>query len=412
LNLRISDGDTSHAGAAPSGFAAAGFEAVTDAFAGVLAADGGAASAFAAYLDGETVVDLWGGLADRRTGLPADRDTLYMVFSGTKPLVAVCLLMLVERGVLELDAPVARYWPEFAAADKGGISVAEVVSHRAGLPGLAVSIEPGEILDHVRMARLLAAQPRDPDPRATETYHAYTFGWLCGEIVRRIDGRTVGRFFAEEVAEPLGLDLWIGVPNSKQPRVSRLELAPGFGADVRFDESIVTGDPLMRRVWWNPQLFNQRELLWNTTEFRAAEIPAGNAIGTARSMARLFGCLAAGGSLDGVRILEPATVELGTRCLSRRRDPLTDDPIAVGVGFWLQTELAPFGPVQHGFGHGGAGGSMHGAWPMQRTGFSFCTSLLRDDEDLDGRSARLLGSLAEAVGAISDDPASRLADRI
>lgn len=382
------------------GHVAPGFEPVAEAFERNVAERGELGAAFAAVRDGRTVVDLWGGAADRASGRPWARDTLQLVFSGTKGLVATCLLMLLERGLLELDAPVARYWPEFAAAGKDDVTVAEVISHRAGLPGVATPLATADLLDDRRMAALLAAQAPRAELRGRLCYHPRTWGWLCGELVRRVTGRSVGTFFAQEVAGPLGLELWIGLPPEQEPRVATLELAPSYGAtSAALARERV--DPLCEQVYANPPgVWTPAGFPWNGRAFHAAEVPSSNAIGTARSIARLYGCLARGGELDGVRLLTPATIELGRRQLSCGFDPCHRTPFAFGAGFAVQSVLdvafRPLGPPASAFGATGSGGSAHGAWPEQRVGFSYAMSLLRDDPG-DARAATLLAALHDCL---------------
>jgi CubicO group peptidase (beta-lactamase class C family) len=247
------------------------------------------------------------------------------------------------------------------------------------------------------MAALLAAQPQEADPRAAFAYHALTYGWLCGELVRRVDGRSVGRFFADEVAAPLRLEAWIGLPAAVEARVAQLELAPNWGESAAMDPA-QADDAMLQAIWGNPPLFED-ELPWNTRAFRAAELPGANGIGAARSIARLYGCLARGGELDGVRLLSEATLALGRQEASRGYEPFVEKDMAFGVGFALQTPAAELGPPPDAFGHGGAGGSMHGAWPRERAGFSYVMNRLRDDEDTDPRADALLAALHAAVGA-------------
>lgn len=366
------------------GNVADGFERVADELA---AAVPGPGAAFAAVLEGELVVDVWSGSADE-AGTPWREDTMVMVFSGTKGLVAVCLLLLVERGLLSLDAPVSRYWPEFSAGGKERVLVRHVVSHEAGLPGLLPPVSASEILDGRRMADRLASATPVWAPGTHLAYHALTFGWLCAELVRRIDGRSLGAFFADEVARPLGLDLWIGLPPELEHRVAVLRRADGYGVTVLGEEP----EPLLSALYGC--LLDT--FAWNDAAWHRAEIPAANAIGTARSMARLYGCLAAGGELDGRRLLSPETVRLGRAELSRGACAVTRRPYAFGVGFELQTELGALGPPPNAFGHTGSGGSRHGAWPDCRVGFSFAMRELRSEES-DDRGRRILGALHEAV---------------
>ena len=376
------------------GFVEPGFEGVADAFERNFSERGELGAAFAAIRDGETVVDLHGGLADRASGRPWAEDTLQLVFSGTKGFVAVCMLILLERRALELDAHVARYWPEFG---KGNVRVRDVVSHTARLPGVDTELGLDAFADFERMAALLAAQEQSDDPRAAFCYHALTYGWLCGELVRRADGRSVGRFFADEVAGPLGLELWIGLPEEHEPRVSTLGLHERWPTKPRYDVERLARDRLAWSIWGNPPTFERTAFPWNRRDYHAAEIPGANAIGTARSIARLYACLARGGELDGVRLLSEDSVRLGRTELARGWDAIVEGPLAFGVGFELQTEDEPFGPVGDAFGHGGAGGSKHGAWPALRVGFSYAMNLMRDDEDEDGRAQALLRALHEAV---------------
>jgi CubicO group peptidase (beta-lactamase class C family) len=364
-----------------------GFEEVAEAFARTLT-DAGGGAAFAAVVDGQLVVDLWGGVADEESGRPWAEDTLALLFSGTKGVLATCLLLLVERGLIELDAPVARYWPEFGAAGKDGVLVRHALAHTAGVPGLKRSSALDDLLDARALAAAVAAEPPWWPPGERLAYHAFTFGCLGGEPIRRVDGRTAGRFLAEEVAAPLGLSVWIGLPESLEPRVARLERGAGYGITYLGDDS----EPLLAAVYGE----GLGRFRWNDPAYHRAEIPGANAIADARSVARLYGCLARGGELDGVRLLSPETVELAGRELSRDRCAVTRRPYAYGAGFELQTELGRFGPVADAFGHTGSGGSTHGAWPSRRTGFSYVVSELRTEAD-DDRGPSVLRALAKAL---------------
>jgi CubicO group peptidase (beta-lactamase class C family) len=372
------------------GHVADGFEAVREAFADNLRHRGELGAAFAVTCGGEAVVDLWGGSADGDGARPWRQDTLQVIFSGTKGLVALCLLILVDRGALDMQAPVSRYWPEFGASGKRGIRVLDVASHRARLPGIHSALEPDEILDDRRMAALLAAQPAETDPRAASAYHPLTYGWLCGELIRRVDGRSVGRFFAEEVAEPLGLEIFIGLPPDLEPRVSQLAYAPDWGSADGWDPEEIDRDELLSRVLNNPPLFPPGRIPWNAAAWHRSEIPGAGGIATARSLARLYGSLALGGELDGVRLLSAGTLERGRRALSRRWDPLARTHQAFAFGFEVQTSLSPLGPAPDAFGHRGAGGSVHCAWPSLGAGISYAMNLMRDAADVDLRGKALL----------------------
>lgn len=377
-----------------TGYVAPGFEGVRDAFADNFALLGEAGAAFAAVHRGMPVVDLWGGVASRETGKRWESNTVQVIFSGTKGLVATCLLILVDRGELDPTSQVSTYWPEFGEHGKERLTVNELVSHRARLPGIEQTLKEEEIVDGVRMATLLAGQAQDTDPRAESAYHALTYGWLCGELVRRIDGRSIGQFFADEIAAPLELEVWIGIPPELEPRVAVLHYGTPWEA---FGSADITPDPLLTRVWANPPLFPPDHIPWNTPAYHLAEIPGAGAIGTARALARFYGCLAEGGALDGVRLISESTLGPARRCLVRRREALVDQPEAYGFGYELQTSELMLGPPISAFGHGGAGGSAHGAWPEERVGFSYCMNELRDYQGRDPRAAALLTALHSAL---------------
>ncbi len=376
------------------GLVSPGYEAVAEQFRINFRERGDRGAAFAAVVDGEIVIDIWAGWADQIKRSPWCSDTIAGIFSGTKGFVATCLLLLLERGQLDLDRPVCDYWPEFAAHGKEAVLVRHVVSHQAGLPGLTTPITVDEATDGLRMARLLADQPPICEPGTRLYYHALTFGWLCGELIRRVDGRSVGRMFAEDVARPLGLDAWIGLPLEQEPRVAVIERGPGFAAHAQGTAEL---DPVAWSIWENPPRFTSDPMPINTRSWRAAEIPAGNGIASARAAALLYGCLARGGDMGGVRILRPQTIEQGIRCLARGVEPYLQQTLAYGVGFQLQTDAGPFGNAAIAFGHDGAGGSMHGAWPELRTGFSYVTNTLLRSEGRDPRAVALLAALHDCI---------------
>jgi CubicO group peptidase (beta-lactamase class C family) len=381
------------------GSVASGFEGVADAFERNFAAHGEVGAAFCAFVDGEPVVDLWGGYADPSKVRPWREDTLATVYSGTKGLTATCMLRLIERGLLDLDAPVCSYWPEFAAAGKEGILVRHAVSHSAGLPGLTTPVSGQEVGDSVRMAQLVAAQVPLSAPGEAVAYHALTFGWLCGELLRRVDGRSIGRFWREEVAEPLRLDAWIGLPEEHEPRVAVLALGDSAGKLPPYLPPGAPGATERERVVWSmignpPGLLGSVELT-NSRAWRAGEVPAANGVASARAMARLYGALACGGVLDDVRVLQSETVALGARELARGEDPYLGGTRRWGVGFDLPTDEFPVWMPADGFSCGGAGGSHHGAWPSLRTGFSYTMNVLADPPD--PRAHRLLDALRDAL---------------
>ena len=227
-------------------------------------------------------------------------------------------------------------------------------------------------------------------PIGQPSYHARTFGLLCDALARRADGRSIGRVVADELAGPLGLETWIGVPDAVLPRIARLRRADDFELAAYLEPD---PDPRLELVYHNPPLFG---LDWNAPSVLQAEIPSVNGVTTARSLARLYGCLACGGSVDGVRLLRPETIAVGRRERSAGDDPLSGRPLRFGAGFELWGTPSELGPARDAFGHTGSGGSSHGAWPGLRTGFSFVMRELRA-ESMDDRAQRLLAALHAAV---------------
>lgn len=384
---------------AVSGFVAPGFEPVAEAFEANFRERGDVGGAFAAVQDGELVVDLWGGLADSKAGRRWERDTAVVVFSGTKGVVALCLLLLADRGALDLDAPVTDYWPEFGAHGKGDVRVLELASHQARLPAVPGGLAEADLLDGRRLAGLLAEQPQVLDPRVDPyAYHGITYGWLCGELIRRVDGRTAGRFFAEEVAEPLGLDVWIGIDPKIEGRVATLQYGLGMEELARSlcGQEV---DPLQEAIFAHGLAFpvDQRKLPWNRPEFHQAEIPGAGGIATARGLARMYGAVVAADS----PLISPGLVERARQRIAGG-DPFDDGVIhSFGIGFQVQDEESPpsLGPPLEAFGHPGAGGSVHGAWPRHRVGFSYAMNELREEDPPGPRTEPLLSALYAATTA-------------
>lgn len=362
-----------------AGWVAPGCEPLREAFA-ELGLTGPSGAAFAAWRDGRLLADLWGGGAGR-VDRAWERDTVATIFSGTKGLTAACLLALVEDGRLDPQRPAADYWPEFAAGGKHDVTVADVATHRAGLPVVEEPLDIWDLLAPRAIARRLAAQaPLWEAPRPL-AYHALTFGWLAGELVQRVTGMTMGRFLHERFCGPLGLDLWLGIPPSVQHRVATTLLAPG-------EDRSAPRHPQAARAYENPPVFAE-PLLWNLPRLREAEIGSSGAIGTARDVARFYAELVRS---SGTPSLRRATVDFGRALQVRGEDAMYGDELAYGFGWQLQVAERSFGPDPDAFGHTGAGGSVHGAWPGRAIGFSFVMSELRD-EHADRRARTLLDVL-------------------
>jgi CubicO group peptidase (beta-lactamase class C family) len=324
------------------------FSGVKEAFARNFASGLEVGASFAATLDGEFVVDLWAGYADAAQTRPWERDTIVNVYSTTKAMTAICTLMLVDRAELDLDAPVARYWPEFAQAGKGELPVRYLLSHTSGLAGFTEPIPVEVLYDWDRSVGLLAAQKPLWEPGKQSGYHSLTFGHLLGEVLRRITGQSLGRFFRDEVAVPLGADFHIGLPEEHEPRVG--ELVPPLQAE---QERLVLSSPLAEVVD-NPPMTGD---IAGQRAWRAAEIPAANGHGNARSVARVASALACGGEVDGVRLLTRPTLERAIEEQCYGPDLVLGVPIRWGLGFGLTSKEMPIGPNPRTFFWGGWGGS-------------------------------------------------------
>ena len=362
---------------------------VAEAFAEGFRARGEIGAALAIHLDGEPVVDLYAGHADPGRTRPWARDTIVHLYSTTKGMASLCAHRLLERGALELGAPVARYWPEFALRGKGAIPVAWLLSHRAGLQALREPLPPESLYDPDAMAAALAAAaPCIPPGRLG--YHPMTFGWLVGELVRRVDGRSLGRFFREEIAEPLGADLHVGLGPAEEKRAADItDLTPPPELAAAFGDAGSGELPLVLLAFVNPSGTGDH----NSAQHRRAEIPAINGHGSAAALARIYGALARGGEVDGVRVLAPGSVELARTPQAEGVDPLLGIPLRMGLGYWVSQPRVrgyAFGPNEGAFGHPGAGGSLGFADPAARVGFGYVTNRMGSGIEIDERPQALM----------------------
>jgi CubicO group peptidase (beta-lactamase class C family) len=355
-------------------------------------------------VEGETVVDLWGGFADSARTRPWGRDTLANVYSTTKGMTAICALRLVDEGLLDLDAPVARYWPEFAAAGKGDLPVRHLLTHRAGLAAVRKPLALDALYDWDTMTKALAEEEPWWEPGTRHGYHALTYGYLVGELVRRITGRSLGTYFREEVAEPLGLDIHIGLPEEHDARVAELVQGPihaGEGPNL-FELIAAQPESLIGKAFANPLL---HPLAPNTRAWRAAEIPAANAHATAASLARVYAALSLSGELDGVRVLSKGTIEEARTEHSYGMDAVLPLVTRFGLGFGMPTEEEPLGPNPRVFGHAGMGGSYGQADPESRMSFGYTMNLMHMGLWLvDPRPRRLLAAVYESLTPLAASP--------
>ena len=355
------------------------FDSVREEFAKNFESGEEVGASFAAAIDGRFVIDIWAGWADVAQTRPWERDTIVTVFSTTKVMTALCSLMLIDRSLLELDAPVYRYWPEFAQAGKENITIRYLLSHTAGLPAFDETIPTEAMCDWNRMVNLLAAQKPRWEPGTKCGYHAFTFGYLVGEVVRRITGKTLGTFFRDEVSIPLGASFHIGLPEEYEPLVAELtsEREPEPG-----DPDYVDPDSLpemFKSAVLNPPWLDLKQKLYSSRAFRAAEIPAGNGVGNARSLARVGAALACGGELDGVSLLTLPTIEKAIEEQFDGIDQVLGIRMRYGLGFGLNSHpLVPLGPNVRTFfwcGHGGSqvvidlDAKLSFAYTMNKTGY-------------------------------------------
>lgn len=385
------------------GTVAAGFESVRDAFADNFASHGDIGAAVCVYRDGRPVVDLWGGVADTDSGRPWSRDTLQLVYSATKGVTATVAHVLAQSGELDLDAPVATYWPEFAANGKAGTPVRWLLSHRAGLVTLDRPVPLAGALAWQAMVDALATQSPQWTPGTAHGYHGRTFGWLVGEVIRRVTGRTPGRYFAQEIAGPLGVDFFIGLPARERDRVSRMVYQQAFDAATLAPEAIPAELRGMVAAMLDPQSLTNRafaiteppEIDFNSAEVQAAEIPASNGIGTAHGLARLYAALV--GPVDGTRLLSPETVAAASEEQAAGVDKVLLVPSRFASGYMLPTEQLPLtGPKA--FGHPGRGGSLAFADPERGIGFGYVMNHIIEGNPHDPRAANLVAALRESLG--------------
>ncbi|MHB9858581.1 serine hydrolase domain-containing protein [Streptomyces sp. YIM S03343] len=384
------------------GEVAAGFETVREAFEANFSQHGDIGAAVCVYQHGRPVVDLWGGVADPETGRPWARDTLQLVYSATKGATATAAHMLAQRGMLDLDAPVAKYWPEFAANGKADIPVRWLLSHQAGLIALDQPVPLHEALAWHPMAAALAAQRPLWTPGTAHGYHGRTWGWLVGEMIRRVSGRTPGRFFADEIAAPLGLDFFIGLPADERDRVSRMVYQrPDVDLTTVPAESIPDELREVVAAWRDPSSFSNRayavtdptEIDFDSPEVQAAELPASNGISTARGLARMYAALI--GEVNGVRLLTPETLEAATKEQASGKDQVMLILSRFSSGYMLPTEANPMTGLS-AFGHTGRGGSLGFAGPEHGIAFGYVMNNIIGGTD-DMRAASLVDAVRRSV---------------
>jgi CubicO group peptidase (beta-lactamase class C family) len=353
------------------GSTAAGFEPVAEEFGQLLAQELDARGQFCAYLGGQRVVDLWGGD-------DVAADDIQGVFSSTKGVSGICVALLVQRGALDLDAPVSRYWPEFAGGGKGDVTVRLALSHQAGIPGVEPQLTLEEVIDHDVMAARLAAQVPHWRPGKAHGYHGLTIGPIMDELVRRIEGVSIAEFFRQEVGDPRGIDFYIRTPPDVDPRVRML--LPASPTPEQAEQQRQAGGPAqpdsLTGMTFNAARFAWGEPMPNIRAVRASGQAAAAGVGSARGLARLYAmCIS---EVDGFPpLLTDATVAQVTQVQTVGEDLVLRAPTRYGIVFQKADERNPYGSHQ-AFGHDGAGGSIgiadpwHGisyAWIPRRMSF-------------------------------------------
>lgn len=388
----------------------AGYEPVREAFERNFVENGDIGAGFCLYVDGAKVVDLTGGVRDT-DGTAYDDTTLQLVFSSTKGVTATCAHLLAQRGELDLDAPVADYWPEFSAAGKADIPVRWLLSHQAGLVDVDRAMTVEEALDWTTICDALADSPPLWEPGTGYGYHAVTYGWLVGEVVRRVAGVDFGEFVRREISEPLGLDLWVGLPDGEQHRVSPLinsgmpglpAAEPAGDADSQTDAPSLVGmldmllgeGNLLGRALTAPGGAFADDQVWNEARVRSAQVPAANGVTNAASLARMYAALVS--EVDGVRLLDADTLEraIAPQVSGPSTVPLLDIPFA--LGFMTHSPLSPLLDGRS-FGHYGAGGSLGFADPDRRVAGAYVMNAAQLAIAGDARTLGLLAAVDQVV---------------
>jgi CubicO group peptidase (beta-lactamase class C family) len=367
------------------------FTAVGKAFERNFAEHGELGAAVAVYHGGRLVVDLWGGLRDHERGLPWEADTICNMMSVAKGICALCVAMLAERGLLTLDDPVARFWPEFAAEGKDLVTVRQALGHLACIPVTEFAAE-GDYYDYGKMVDAIAAQ-RPLWPIGTQqVYHSATLGFIAAEILRRITGQTIGQFIRTNLQQPLGADYFIGLSAAEQARCATMVRS----ARNSINAAKAADPQSIEARMWKPLPADET---YNSPAWRGVEMPSVNGHGTARGVAKIYGALANGGSIDGVRVI--GMKALAPFLEEQLPSPLPPVPqrLRMAVGFMLNTPPhRAIGPNPQSFGHSGAGGSQAFCDPVEKIGFCYTTNLMQDGTETGIRAESLIRSVFDRGG--------------
>lgn len=377
------------------------FQPVADAFERNFRDLGEVGASVCVTIEGETVVDMWGGVKNLQTEQPWDRDTISVVWSNTKGATSLCAHILASRGLLDIDAPVSQYWPEFAQAGKEHITVRNLLNHQAGLAAITKELPPGAMYDWEYMVGALAEQAPLWSPGTRNGYHMITFGWLVGEVVRRVSGKSLGRFFQDEVAGPLGLDFWIGLPEEMENRVAPVIMpAPDPNAPQPPPDSVFAiafGNGVTSGYLLDP----------DSRAAHAAEIGGAGGITNARGLAGMYAPLANGGSLGGVTLVDGKTLaRMGVVSSATGQDATLMIPTRFALGFMKSIDNRRMPPgmqdsailTEDAFGHVGYGGSIGFASPAHRLSFGYSMNSLGNTLLLTPRGQGLVAAAYSCLG--------------
>jgi CubicO group peptidase (beta-lactamase class C family) len=370
-----------------------GFEPVRDAFTANFTERGDLGASVSVVVGGEPKVNIWAGWADPDQTRPWERDTLTNVWSTTKAVTSLCAHILMDRGELDPDAPVAKYWPEFAQAGKAEIPVRWIMSHKSGLTGLAQPTGVEDYYDWDKITGLLAAEAPLFPPGSTTGYQAITFGYLVGEVIRRITGQSVGEFMAGQVAGPAGADFFIGLPEGELGRCSDLlGVRPSEDEQAALAQAYANADPAALAALLNPALTGDEA---NAPGWRTAEIPAANGHGTALGLATIFGAVADGSGT----FISPDTLAKARAGEGKYTDLVLGFPLEFGLGVALSGPEGHYGPNPAAFGHDGFGGSMVGCDPEAGVAFAYVMNKMGMNLADDPRKMAVIDGVYESLGA-------------
>lgn len=408
-NLREALGD----GGVVEGFVAPGFEPVADIFIDNFKSRGEIGASTCVVVGGETKVDLWGGLADRSARRAWGRDTISIVFSATKGATALCAHMLASRGALDIDAPVRELWPEFARHGKERVTARMMLDHSAGVPALRAAVTPDGPFDWTYMTDRLADEEPFWEPGVRNGYHGLTIGWTVGELVRRLSGRSLGTFFRDEVAQPLGLDFWIGLPEALEPRVAPMipYVYTAAQSKTPFMQALRDRSSIASLFYFNCGKWRSGA---NTREAHAAELPAANGISNARGLAGLYAPLANGGRLGSTTLVDAATLaRMGEVSMATHDDATLRVPTRFALGYMkaMDNRRRVAGPELFGdasvdslligrtaFGHVGAGGSLGFADPECGLSFGYTMNRMGPGLLMNARGQNLVDAAYRCLG--------------